>query len=83
MASAQLKDIWKIKGIVYEDDLINEHSNVELSDEELESTKQILSSYGNNNGKEDDDSDDSCESDNSEVCGNIANNKFSVLEVSD
>lgn len=82
MASVQLKDIWKIKGIVYEADL-NEYSNVQLSDEEQVPTNQILFSHSEISDKEDSDNDDSCESDNSEVCGSLASNKFSVLEVSD
>lgn len=83
--SDQLKDIWRIKGIVDEPETY-EPSYVELSDEEQEPIKQTLSSHSDSEKEDendDDDDDESCDSDNSEVCGTIASNKFSALEVSD
>lgn len=80
-SSTQLKDVWKIKGIVDEPDLF-EHSYVELSDDdEQEPVNQKLSSNSDSSEKEDDN--DSCDSENSEVCGAIASNKFAALDVSD
>lgn len=80
-SSIQLKDVWKIKGIVDEPDLF-EHNYVELSDdEEQEPVNQKLSSNSDSSEKEDDD--ESCDSENSEVCGTIASNKFAALDVSD
>lgn len=79
ISSAQLKDIWKVKGIMDESNTY-EHNYVELSDnEEEEPTKAVLSSYSDNSEKEDEELGDS---DDSEVCG-AASNKFSVLDVSD
>lgn len=81
MSSKQLKDIWKIKGIV-DEPKVYEHCHVELSDDEQEETKQPLSSHSDTSEK-DDDADQSCDSDDSEICGAIASNKFAALDVSD
>jgi len=80
-SSTQLKNIWKIKGIVDEPDTY-EHSYVELSDEEQEPTKQMSSSHSESSEKEDDNEDESCDSDSSEVCGVISSNKFASLDMS-
>lgn len=81
---AQLKEIWKIKGIVDEPDTY-EHDYVELSDDEQGTTKPTSSCHSNTseNTNDDEDEDESCDSDTSEVCGTIASNKFSALEMSD
>lgn len=78
--STQLKDIWKIKGIIDESKTY-EHWHVELSDNE-EPKKQTSSSHSNTSDL-DDDEDGSCNSSDSEVCGTIASNKFAMLDVSD
>lgn len=79
-SSTQLKDVWKIKGILDEPDLF-EHSYVELSDDDgQEPVNQKLSS--NSDSSEEDDN-ESCDSENSEVCGAIVSNKFAALDVSD
>lgn len=83
MSSTQLKDIWKIKGIVNEPDVIYEPDSVELSDDDQEPTKQILSSRSNTNEKDDDEFCDSDSTDSSEVCGAIASNKFAALDISE
>lgn len=86
LSSAQLKDIWKIKGIVNEPNIIYEPDSVELSDDDQELTKQILSSHSDSNEKEDDE-DESYDSDNTdsseEVCGAITSNKFAALDISE
>lgn len=85
MSSAQLKDVWKIKGIVDEPETY-EPSYVELSDEEQEPVKQTFSSHSDSEKEDESDDDDeaeSCNSDNSEVCGAISSNKFSALDMSD
>lgn len=81
MSSAELKNIWKIKGIVDELDTF-EHSCIELSDDEQ---KPSLSGPNDTSEIEDDgsDEDESCDSDSSEVCGAIASNKFAALDMSD
>ncbi|KAL4131071.1 hypothetical protein QTP88_008422 [Uroleucon formosanum] len=81
LSSAELKNIWKIKGIVDELDTF-EHSCIELSDDEQ---KPTLSAPSETSEIEDDGSDEgeSCDSDSSEVCGTIASNKFSALDMSD
>lgn len=81
MSSAELKNVWKIKGIVDELDTF-EHSCIELSDDEQKST---LSAPSDTSEIEDEGSDEneSCDSDSSEVCGAIASNKFSALDISD
>lgn len=80
-SSAELKNIWKIKGIVDELDTY-EHSCIELSDDEQ---KPTLTAPGDTSEIEDDSSneDESCDSDSSEICGAIASNKFAALDVSD
>lgn len=59
-----------------------EHSCIELSDDEQ---KPTLSAPSETSEIEDDGSDEgeSCDSDSSEVCGTIASNKFSALDMSD
>lgn len=85
LSSAQLKDIWKIKGIVNEPNTIYEPDSVELSGDDQEPTKQI-SSHSNSNENEDDE-DESCDGDNTdsseEVCGAITSNKFAALDISE
>jgi len=77
-SSAELKNIWKVKGIVDELDTY-EHNFVELSDDEQKPTAQT-----DTNEIEDDESDEdeSCDSDSSEVCGAISSNKFAALDMS-
>lgn len=86
LSSIQLKDVWKIKGIVDEPDTCELNNYVELSDDDQEPTKPT-SSYGDisekEDGDDDDDNDESCNSDSSEVCGGITSNKFAALDVSD
>uniref|UniRef100_A0A2S2Q9F2 Guanine nucleotide-binding protein-like 1 n=1 Tax=Sipha flava TaxID=143950 RepID=A0A2S2Q9F2_9HEMI len=80
MSSTQLKDILKIKGIKEEPNTY-EHNYVEPSDDEEEPIKEVLSSHSDTSEK--DDNEELCVSDDSEVCGAIASNKFSILNVSD
>lgn len=81
-SSPLLKDVWKIKGIVDESDTY-EHNYVELaSDDEHEQIKQTPYSHSGCSGIKDNE-DESSDSDNSEVCGGIASNKFAALDVSD
>lgn len=76
-SSAQLKEVWRIKGIVNES-VMYEHDSVELSDDEQEPKQSTSSTHSEN-----EDDDESCDSDNSEVCGAISSNKFSALDISD
>jgi len=81
LSSAELKNVWKIKGIVDEPDTFD-HSCIELSDDEQ---KPTLSAHSNTSEIENEvtDENESCDSDSSEVCGAIASNKFSALDISD
>jgi len=79
-SSAQLKDVWKIKGIMDEPDTCEFLHIYELFGDNLEPTKQICS-YSDTG--ENDDNDKSCDSDSSDVCGGVASNKFAALDISD
>lgn len=56
-----------------------EHNCIELSDDEQKPTAQTDTSENEDDGSNED---ESCDSDSSEVCGTIASNKFSVLDMS-
>ena len=78
-SAAGLKDVWKVKGIVDEMDTF-ENSCVELSDDEQNPT-QTAHSDTSEIEEDSSDEDESCDSNNSEVCGTIASNKFAALGV--
>lgn len=78
MSSAELKNIWKVKGIVDELDTY-EHNYIELSDDDEQKPTAQTDTNENEDGSNEN---ESCDSDSSEVCGAIASNKFSVLDMS-
>lgn len=78
LSSAELKNIWKVKGIVDELDTY-EHNYIELSDDDEQKPTAQTDTNENEDGSNEN---ESCDSDSSEVCGAIASNKFSVLDMS-